>query len=96
VLLVENVIFTVVPVGEIGGVAAALLNWFVHFEDFSMLLLCFFSLCSIMDNFAGGGKFHRMGVNDLGFFLGVESYFMASHIGILKFVAKKFLFVLSE
>jgi hypothetical protein len=73
VLLVENVIFTVVPVEEIRSVAAALLNRLVHFEDLSMLLLCFFSLRSIMDDFASGSKFHSMGVNDLSFFLRIES-----------------------
>ena len=79
-LLVENVIFPVIPVGEIRGVAAALLNGLVHFEDLRMLLLCFFSLRSIVDDFVGGCKFHSMGINDFSFFLTIESYFMASHI----------------
>jgi len=80
VLFMENVLLSVIPVGVSCRVTAALLNGFVHFQNFWVLLLCLFALLSIMNCIGGGCKFHLMGVNNFAFFLQVERQLMVLHV----------------
>jgi hypothetical protein len=80
VLFVENILLSVLPVGEIGSVAAALLDGLVHLEHLGMLLFGLLSPVSIMNGFSLSSQLHLVGVNDFGLLLRVERHLVTLHI----------------
>jgi hypothetical protein len=95
-LLMENILFAILPVGEISGVAAAILDGLFHLQHFRVLLFCLLAKSTIVNGPGLGSELHLVRVNDLGFLLGVERDLVALHICVLKFVAKELLLVLRE
>jgi hypothetical protein len=74
ILLMEDVLLAILPVGEVGGVTAAVLNGLFHLEDLRVLLLGPLAKRSIVDGLRLRNQLHLVGVNDFGLLFRVERH----------------------
>ena len=84
VLLMEDVILAVVPVGEGGMVGACLLDGLRGLHNFTLLGLGALSFLASEPGLVRRDKVHGVRVDDLGFFLKVEGLLMALNLCLCK------------
>ena len=81
-LLMEDVIFTVVPVGERCMVRACLLNWFRRLNNFTLLWLSTFALLTSILGLVSRDQVHLVRVDDLAFLLEIECFLVALDLSL--------------
>ena len=86
VFLMEDVVLSVLPVGERRLVRACLLDRLRWFHNVCNLGLRSLALFSSVLGFVGGREVHPMRVNDLGLLLQIESRLVVLHLGLPQFV----------
>lgn len=85
VLLVENIIFTVIPIWEASHIAGSHLDWLFWVSNFLVFwhFLNWLLLSEI--NFVCCGEVHFMWVDDFSFFFKVKRFFMVANISLAQF-----------
>ena len=86
VLLMEDIVFAIVPVGERSVVGARLLDWLWSFLDLSMLSLSSLALFTSELCLVGSVHIHSVWVDDLALFLKVKGLLMAFNFCFDKFI----------
>ena len=84
VLLVEDVILAIVPVGERGSICTCLLNWLGRFGSLNNAGLGLLALFSSILCLVCCLQIHAMRVDNLAFFFKIESLLVVLYFGVSK------------
>lgn len=80
--LMEDIVLSVVPVGEGCAVRTRLLDWLGRFLDLFLFGGDGFAFITSVFGFVRGDEVHPVRVNDLGLFLHIEGLFVALYVGL--------------
>jgi len=87
-LLMEDIVLSVIPVGERRVIRTGLLDGFRRLYYFRSFLSCLFTLLTSELRFVCSRHVHLVRVYDPALFLEIEGFFMALDFGLGKFFCK--------